>query len=328
MAKKFPSFDECYHAKPVIEMPENFDTFWEEEILKLKKRPLEPIQKLRLKTNIAKESFYDIQFRGHLDNYIQGYLILPRKLKKVPLIITLHDYWKEFTLLNEMNQMISSQNIAHLHLYLQPQEILQQIHEEEKDDPKKEFLFPTLFLDAYKQSTSHDYGVFLVLDVLRSIDFIRLNKNIEHTKVGILGRGLGANLAIFAAALRPESIKVLALERPSLVWMEYFIKYSHSQLSKEYQKILQSKKQKVKKIIDSHSIYNDALLVANKIKVPTLISVGMEDEEHPSYCAFGFFNSIQTDKYMQVFTDEKQDPDQRKERTKSLEFLIERLNNY
>ncbi|GIX41812.1 MAG: hypothetical protein KatS3mg129_1545 [Leptospiraceae bacterium] len=177
-------------------------------------------------------------------------------------------------------------------------------------------------MDTYKQPFQYDYGVFLILDLLRAIDFIRLNKSIRHDKIAILGRGLGANLATFAAAFRPESVKVLSLERIAPVWFESFIKYSNSQLAKEYQKIIQLKKNKKQ---NTYHFLNEPLYIVDKINIPVLMSVGLEDPEHPAYPAFGFFNLLNCDKSIQIFTDEKQDPDQKKERETSLNFIIEYL---
>lgn len=325
MPKKFPTFDECYSAIPGIKKTDNFINFWEEEIIKIKKKPLEPVSKLILRKSLTKGVLYDIQYRGHQENIIEGYLNIPRKLKKVPLVITLHDYWEEFQRLEQINETLLDNGIAHLHLYLHKRDfyIQKQIKQNEKEE-KMEYIYPPIFLDTFKQPFKYDYGVFLILDVLRSIDFIRLNKSIRHDKLGIYGRGLGANLAIFAAAFRPESIKVLSLERISPVWFEYFIKYSNSQLAKEYQKIIQLKKLK-KDDPSSYYFMNDPIFIADEIKIPVLMSVGLEDQFHPAYCAFGLFNLLKCEKNIQIFTDEKQDPMQIKEREASLNFLIEYL---
>lgn len=323
MPKKYPTFDECYSAKPEFTKPNDFDKKWEEEIIKIKKKHLEPVSKLIIRKSLTKGTSYEIQYRGHQDNIIKGFLNIPRKFKKVPVVISVHDYWQEFNNLEEINYILFSEGIAHLHIYLYDKELLERYQaQKQTNDQKDVFPFPPLFLDTYKQPFQYDYGVFLILDLLRAIDFIRLNKSIKHDKMGILGRGLGANLAVFASAFRPESIKVLALERMVPVWFEYYIKYSNSQLAKEYQKIIQLKKSKK---LSPYEFLNEPIYIADKISIPVLMSVGMEDPEHPSLPAFGFFNLLQCDKSIQIFTDEKQDPNQKKERESSLRFIIENL---
>lgn len=324
MAKKFLSFDECYSALPEVKKPKQLNSFWEEEILKIKKKPLEPVSKIKFKKTFAKESFYEIQYKGHLDTIIYGFFNIPRKFQKVPVVITLHDYWEEFSNLNFITSFLVSNGIAHLHLFLQDRNIMQKTLNMDINSKKNEFLYPALFLDTFKQPYSYDYGVFLILDILRAIDFIRLNKSISHEKIGILGRGLGANLAIFAAYYKQESIKVIALERPSLFWIETFVKYSQSQLAKEYSKILQLKKQK-QKDTEVLTFYNEPLYFAQEINIPLIMSVGLEDQIHPAYSAFGFFNLYKGEKSMQIFTDENQDPENKKERKANLEFLVENL---
>ncbi|MFN3603308.1 MAG: acetylxylan esterase [Leptonema sp. (in: bacteria)] len=325
MAKKFPTFDDCYSAMPKIKEPAKLYSFWEEEIIKIKKKPLEPVSKIKFKKTFARESFYEIQFRGHLDTIIYGFLSIPRKFHKVPVVITLHDYWEEFKNLNAITHFLFSKGIAHLHLFLQDRQILEEKLKFQMDLKKKnEFLYPPLFLDIFKQPFSYDYGVFLILNVLRAIDFVRLNKSIRHDQIGILGRGLGCNLAIFAAFYKSESIKVLALERPSLIWIESFVKYSTSQLSKEFQKIIQLKKQKYK-VSEVIEFYNDPIYLAGKVNIPMIMSIGLEDPLNPAYSAFGFFNLYRGEKSMQIFTEESLDPNQEKERNTSLKFLTEYL---
>lgn len=325
MAKRLPTFDECYSALPKITVPKQFYIFWEEQILKLKKKPLEPVTKIKFKKSFAKESFFEIQYNGHLNKLVHGFINIPRKFQKVPIVITLHNYWEEFPQLNQITNFLYSKGIAHMHIYLQDKNLLTkygQFPTETKE--KKEFLYPALFLNTYKQPYAYDYGVFLILDILRAIDFIRLNKHIRHDRIGILGRGLGCNLAIFAAYYKSESVRALALERPSLVWIDAFVKYSQSQLSKEYQKILQLKKQK-QKGIEVFEFYNDPIYFAQEIQVPMLMSVGLQDTLHPAFAAFGFFNLYRGEKSMQVFTEETLDPNQEKERKASLDFLAQEL---
>ncbi len=324
MKKKYPSFDNCYNAIPSLPVFENFDTLWDELILNIKKRPLEPVTKLKFKKTFAKETLYEIQIKGHSDLPIHGFLNIPRRISKVPVVLTLSDYWEDLENLENITVFLSHKGIAHLHIYLfNKKQALEYQKNQMSSNKKDTFSFPPLFLETFQKNPKDDYSIFLILDIIRAIDFVRLNKNLRHDRLGILGRGLGANLGIFAAAFRPESVKALALERPSLCWIESFLEYSESQIAKEYHRILKSRVFKEKK----GKLLNEPLYVVDKIKIPVMMSIQMDDPIHPAYPAFGFFNLLKCEKSMQIFTEDSRQDQIKIEREKNLKFLIEVLLN-
>lgn len=325
MAIRRPGFDECYQARPEPIIPSQFQSFWNSVILSLKKVPLEPQLKLRLKRSIARESLNDIQFRSQNDTIISGFLNVPRKLKRVPTVITFHDYLSDFDRINEsFTEPLSSAGIAHLYIKMRGHEKLSLNF---ANKPKEAVSLPTLFLAQQGIPFEQSYGVSLVLDALRAVDFLRLNKNINHSAIGILGRGLGCVPAMFAAAFKPESIKALSLERPGPVWHDEWQQLSQSPLSSEWNEWTKGRTVQ-KKELKERLKYLDPLYLTSEIQCPVLMSTGLEDLIHPALPGFGLFNLLRTEKAMQIFTDEEQDPHQKKEHKQQVEFLIETLTQY
>jgi cephalosporin-C deacetylase-like acetyl esterase len=324
MAIRRPGFDECYQARPELNRPAQFQTFWNTLILSLKKVPLEPQLKLRLKRTFARESLHDVQFRSHNDTVISGHLTIPRKLKRVPAVITFHDYLSDFERVNEsITDPLSQAGIAHLKLTMRGHENLTDSGKQirSKDGAGTQ---ATFFLDQQGQPFERSYGVAIILDALRAVDFLRLNRHINHTAIGLLGRGLGCIQALFTAAFKPESIKALGLERPGPVWHEEWLQLSQSPLAREWNEWLKGRSAQKKELRESMKQI-DPVYLAGEISSPVFMSTGLEDAEHPALPGFGLFNLLRTEKAMQIFTDEAQDTDHRLEHQKQVEFLIETL---
>jgi len=327
MAVRHPGFDECYQALPQLTAPGQFQSFWNSVILSLKKVPLEPQLKLRLKRTFARETLNDIQFRSHNDTFISGFLNVPRKLKRVPAVITFHDYLSDFQHIKDtITDPLSQAGIAHLYLKMRGHEDPSVIYrpsrsKDQANQPK------TFFLDQEGQPFDRTYGVSIILDALRAVDFLRLNRSINHTAIAILGRGLGCIPALFAAAFKPESIRCLALERPGPVWHTQWLQLAASPLADEWNAWLKGRTAH-KRDLRENIKQIDPVYLAGELKCPVFMSTAAEDDEHPAYPAFGLFNLFPVeDKSMWFSTDQSQDPHQKKERQKHIEFLIENLKN-
>ncbi len=321
MAIRRPGFDECYQALPQLARPAQFQSFWNSVILSLKKVPMEPQLKLRLKRSFARETLHDVQFRTHNDTIQSGFLNIPRKLKRIPAVITFHDYLSDFESVNEnITEPLSQAGIAHLHLNMRGHEASQR----STRSRDAQAMPPTPFLDQQGQPFERSLAVSMILDALRAVDFLRLNRNINHTAIGLLGRGLGCVPALFAAAFKPESIRALALERPGPVWHEQWMSLSQSSLAREWSEWLKGRSAQKKELREKMKNI-DPIFLAEDIGCPVMMSTGLEDPEHPALPAFGLFNLLHTEKSMQIFTDEAQDPDHKKEHQKQVEFLIETL---
>lgn len=326
MALRRPTFDECYQALPALDMPDEFHAFWNHVILSLKKVPLEPQMKLRIKRSFARESLNDIQFRSHGDAVLTGFLNIPRKLKRVPAVITFHDYLSDFESVNEsITDPLSQAGIAHLYLRLRGHDASTGRGIPRRGGrPDQAGSQRTFFLDQQMLPFERSYGVSIILDALRAVDFLRLNRNINHMAIGFLGRGLGCIPAMFATAFKPESIRALGLERPGPIWHEQWATLSNGPITKEWAEWLKGRSAQ-KKDLREKMKHIDPVYIATEIGCPVLMSTGLEDEEHPAMPAFGLFNLMRTEKSMQIFTDEIQDPEHRKEHQQQIEFLTETL---
>ncbi|MDH5655307.1 MAG: acetylxylan esterase [Spirochaetia bacterium] len=304
------SFDECFLAFPETTPPEKFKKFWQNALDELKKVPVSPKRKLLIKKSIGLESRQEITYFGYGTHALQAYLSIPRKRSKVPAIISFHDYADT----NSFNKIFTEAGFAHLAVIFRG-------HKKTAfpKDPQIEVQSPHL-IDAYGiETVEESYLYAVILDAVRSVDLLRLEKEIDSSNIGIIGNGFGAAAAIFAACLKKENIQALVLERPGFFWMPVWLKESISMDSKELSESLRKSKSRTKTKKNLELL--DAVNLLQEVKIPVMVSACMDDANHPPYPAFGFFNRLLTEKYMEIYPEENSDPDQQIQRKKSVEFI-------
>ena len=336
MAVRKPTFDDCYQALPELKLPRNLDRFWQDAILGLKRLPVEPQQKLVLKKSFGKESLSDIAFQSVGPAIIRGQLFVPRRRGKAPVVIHFPDYEEKASFpvaVKDYSRTLTEKGIALLSVELRESAALAAARAARQRQSAASGRGnaanavegpPPPIVQMGVDPMEDSYIVRSFLDGLRAVDFIRLQKGIDSARIGLLGRGLGAAMASFVAAMRADSVVALSLERPSPAWLGRWLDDAQSSMAEQIRYLLRSKsgsRTKWKKNLE----LIDPLNWTSAVKVPILVSAGLEDRVHPPMSVFGYFNHLQTEKAMQFFTDEEQDPTGKKERLTSLDFLAEHL---
>jgi len=308
------SFDECFQAFPKISPPKDFEEFWQNAMNNLKKTPLEPKQKIVLKKSLGWESIWEISYRSLGGKTVKGILSIPRKRGKSPAVITFHDYRGQPEVIKEFRE----NGIAHLYIDLRD-------HEETiPSGPEKRQR--NLFVDYGLDYPDQSYLFFLYMDAVRAVDFLRINKDINSEKIGLLGRGIGSAMAVFAASQRPENIAALAIEKHAFAHLSRWITLAKTPYAEEFKSIFLNATKGAKKL-QKNLDYFDTLAWSESIHVPVLTTVSLQDEEHPAYCGFSFFNHLKTDKSMELFTEQLTDPRFIEQRKKTVSFLIEKIKD-
>ncbi len=313
------SFDECFQTFPRLRSPKNLTDVWKSALAELKKTPVDPRQKLMLKKSLGWETMMDVNYLSFGNQRVRGVLSVPRKRGKVPAVISFHDYHSR----PETVKGFADHGIAHLAVELREHE---QMEEQPRVTAEGQPAGPPPYFHKYGLTNlekSYPYACFL--DAIRSIDFIRLHKGVDPSRIGVLGHGFGAAMAIFASVQR-DDVRALALERPGLIWMEGYLQESNSDAANEIRAMMGRSthtKNKIKKALD----YLDMLNWAEIIDKPVLVAAGLKDELNTPRSAFAFFNHMKTDKSMELFPDELADPDGVEQRKKSIAFSAEDLKS-
>ncbi|PJZ70570.1 acetylesterase [Leptospira perolatii] len=292
------SFDECFQTYPPFSPPADLEEFWSESIKELKGFPIKNQTKALLKGTILKETIYDISFQSYRGITLTGSLVIPRKRGDLPVIAYFHDYAKDRP---QIMKGFTEAGIAQLILDLRghaSQLIRPVLKEGEIPDPD--------WTPGYFRSGLDNRDSFFLkgmyLDVLRTIEFIRLTDGIDGDKIILAGKSLGASLALFGAAFSSR-VKALILETPNFCHIDDNQLKLGMSWTKEINDQLANSKSK-KSAYKKNLSYFDSLYFAKKIKIPTMVSVGMEDRVSHPKSVFALFNHLVCDKRMQVYPTE------------------------
>lgn len=299
------TFDECFQTFPAINPPRDFAGFWKSALESLRRVPVDPRQRMVIKRTLVREQITEVRFKSIGRYELRGQLHVPRKRGRVPGVISFHDYQDNRIL--DTDKAIGDAGLAHLRMDLRSHEAIV---------PGMPF---TPVKDAKLDPPSSSYPYLAVLDALRAVDYLRIHESIDPNKIAVIGRGFGGSLAAFAAALYPDKIHAMSLERPSFLYLTRWLGESTSVLAQEVREILGPSrgKTKARKALD----FLDCLYFAPALKQPAFFTVGLADDKSSPACAFALFNHLQSDKTMDLYPDEEKDPLGTGQRKKSAEFL-------
>jgi cephalosporin-C deacetylase len=313
------NFDECFQTVPEWKPPTDFESFWKDAIGELKNFPVQSQSKSIFKGSIIKESQAEISFNSYGNQTITGHITVPRKRGDRPVVIFFHDYVGER---RQPVKFLTDSGIAQLHIDLRWHGDQLIYPKENPDDPIPEGWTPGYF-EKNLDNPNNFYMKALYLDVIRTIEFVRLYSGIDGNKIFLCGKGVGGAMAVFGTAyservigLVTETMNFCHLTKEQLMSPESWMKEIYPVYSKP-----KTKKADYKKNLS----YFDALYFAKMIKVPALFSCAMEDTVARPQSIFGLFNHLNCDKRMQIYPTEGHFGGMDKQDSVNLEFFNEVL---
>ena len=320
-------FDRFCLSFPPLSRESDFDRFWSDAAAGVRKIAIDP----ELKANTARSSsrfdVSDVSFSSVGKVRIHAVLHIPKNKERPHPVIVFHDYnapdpYKGFGL---------DEKFAYLFVRLRGHESITH-HKTHPTVPAKtggrtasakEAELPGYFTEGISAaSTYYVKGVYS--DALRSIDLLRLNRKLDCSAVGIIGKGIGAAAAVYCAA-HSDRVAALVLDSPAFVHLEEWLNESESDISAEiaqYIKAHYAGRAVTKKILS----YFDALNFAEDVVCDTLMSVGLRDEKAPAKCSFALFNHLRGDKTVEVYPDDGNEAGAEKQWKKSLVWLRKKLS--
>jgi|GEM_PF-221368 len=290
------TFDPYYQNFPEISRDTNFDNFWNKSIGEIKKISIEPEIKRNKKKDSSKFEAYDVSYNGFLKTRMYGVLYKPKKKEKTKAIIHIHDYNSNFdkgivkTLTTDVSHFLIILR-GHSSLYLTV---------ENGDENSSVMSSPGYMVENIVDLETY-YVKSIYLDILKSIDMLRLIKFLDCSKIGIIGKGLGAAAAFFTASYS-ERIGALACDSPQLCDLPMTQNISTGEITKEINDIVSIQKKR-KDIIKKNLSYFDLINFSDKINCPAYFVTGLNDSIAPSECTMGLFNILKTEKTIEVYPE-------------------------
>ena len=285
-------FDKFFMNFPPLERESDFAAFWEKAAAEIKKIPLELSAKKNKKGD-GYFSYVSLSFRSFMKTQITGELLMPKHSENVPVVIVVHDYNRR----NEINEELLDDSLAYFFIVMRGHSIVNELpDDDEKDTPSPGYLIENI-LD---KETYYIKAVYL--DVLRSIDALRLIAKLDCSSIGIIGKGLGAAAGLFAS-VNSKRVAALVLDTPSFCYLALSQNKSEDDTAKEINDYI-SKSKALKKKIKLNLSYFDALNFSDMLDCPVLTTVGFKDILAPPECVFALFNHLTCEKTLEIYPDE------------------------
>ncbi len=303
-------FDKFFLNLPPFDREKDFDRFWKKATEEIKKIPLDAEVK-KTRGGAAAYTLFDVTFHSFMKTQVRGKLYKP-KIKKPCVVIIVHDY-------NEpprYEQSHLDHDTAYFFIELRGHGSLapKVVGEEEKT--------PGYMIENILDKDTY-YLKALYLDVLRSIDMLRLISDLDCSRMGIIGRGLGASAALFAAVYS-DRVMALAMDSPSFCYLTLSQNISTGAAAEEINDFISRTRGKKNQIKTTLS-YFDALNFSDKVKCPVLVSAGFKDTISPPACTFSLFNHLLTEKTIEVYPDAGHEGGGEKQFKKTIRWVTEQL---
>ncbi len=304
------TFDKYFLHLPPFDRAGNFFKFWDRSLADFKKNPINPDFQKEKKPEDRFLS-YRVTYSGFLKTGITGELLVPSKKKKPRVIIDIHDYNSN----TRFRRDKLDNRFAYLFLRLRGHD---RLHTRKEGEPKTPGFMIEHILDI---NTYYVKAAFL--DVYRSIDVLRLNKDLDCSSIGLMGKGFGAAAALFTAAFS-DRVKALVLETPSFSYLPLGQNISTSDATGEINEFITSRKGN-KKVIKDNLTYFDAINFSDRVKQPVLVTVGLKDTISPPECVFALFNHLECEKTIEVYPEEGNDAGGSEQFRKSMKWLGDKI---
>jgi cephalosporin-C deacetylase len=311
-------FDRFFLHLPPLDREKDFQSFWDRSIGELKKIPMDPALEKNGSPPSINYEIYNTSFNGAGKYKVKGNLFLPLNSTKPKVIILIHDYNQPFEPVEETLDT----GLAYFFLQLRGHEFFSKIQKNNISNVKEDRKSPGFMVDSIAEIQNY-YVKYIYLDVFRSVDFLRLNGIIDGSRIGIIGKGLGASAAVFAAGFS-DRIKSLVLDTPSFCYLELSQNISRSDATNEINSFLSGNQSK-KKIIKRNLSYFDSINLSDKINIPTLASVGLKDNYSSPECVFALFNHLKCEKTMEVYPEDDHSAGGKEQLKKAIQWSKEIL---
>ncbi|MCL1912244.1 MAG: acetylxylan esterase [Leptospirales bacterium] len=306
-------FDKYFMNFPPINRENDFAAFWKEATAEIKKIPLELSAKKNQKSS-AHFTHVSLSFRSFMKTQITGELLMPKHSENAPVVIVVHDYNRK----SEINEGLLDASLAYFFIVMRGHSIIS----EPADDEETDTASPGYLIENILDKETY-YIKAVYLDVLRSIDALRLVTKLNCSNIGIIGKGLGAAAGLFAS-VNSKRVAALVLDTPSFCYLPLSQNKSEDDAAKEINDYI-SKSKTLKKKIKLNLSYFDALNFSDMLNCPVLATVGFKDVLAPPECVFALFNHLACEKTLEIYPDEGNTAGGDEQFRKSISWVKDRI---
>ncbi len=228
---------------------------------------------------------YEVEYSSVDKATIFGWLTVPKRNKKSPLLYLISDYMGELKPEYRSNMAVLSINTRGTG----------------SSTTNYNYAYNDLGLVNIKDKNKYILkGIFL--DAIRGLDLIKTfnaKTGIDNTQIVVGGSGLGASASVILAALYP-GLKGIFLDSPSFMDMRTMINFNEgvvnttfpSSMFKSYYTSKKNSKEAILATLD----YFDPVYFAPYVSCPVLVGFGLKNLNNPASGVYNFFNQLRIQK--------------------------------
>lgn len=292
----FP-IEELREYKPTSTMEDDFNMFWDNRIKESNKQPLNIYKKLNKEFNYTSNvKVYDVEFDGFRNTKIKCMYVTPNVVQKdAPGVIMFHGY--NYNNLKPNNAFkYTVQGIPVLMLSTRGQSVNSPDHNLYENGGAAGWLTKGIV------NKDNYYYSYVYMDCFRAVEALVEFDSINPNKIILDGASQGGGLALATAALN-NRVKIVLSDIPFLCNFKRSVEVSdgnpYDEISQYFklQDPLHETENEVYRVLS----YVDCVNMATRIKCPTLLSVGLEDNVCPPSGAFAAYNNMTCIKDIKVY---------------------------
>lgn len=294
-------FDECFSSAADVSLaPRDIEKFWNGQIARLKKIPLDIQTKKKVSRKLLTEQNLVIDFQGIDKYHMQAQFIAPRQLiGKPPLVVIFPDYGSESVAYKGLMNAGIAQMVVRMRGHEAPRPL--QTEDRNATRNKDERARSYGYFGEHLLDPQDYYAGKIFLDAYRAVEVARLRKEIDTSRIGIIGQGVGAAQALFVAAFMQRG-EALYLENPAFLNLEQTQNLSDADYAREINEAAKGSR-KVKQQIKENLRYFDPVYFAGKVGASTAFSVNLTNKLSVPHGSFALFHLLRNEKDMFLFTE-------------------------
>ncbi|MDH5716583.1 MAG: acetylxylan esterase [Spirochaetia bacterium] len=294
-------FDECFSTYSTLtEKPKKWKSFWENELNALKEIPFEIKRGEEGELKNINAKYININFQSYNKYNIYSKLIIPKKVdlknSKSSVIVLFPDYFKNINFYEDLLK----EEFAYFIIRLRGHENYIDLRKPVSDSDQSVIKSYGFFSENLLHIKNY-YMKNLYLDAYRALEVIRLQKEIDTSKIAIWGTGIGAAMAVFVSSFMKRT-SALFLENPSFSHLAVTQNISKSDYAREINKYLKVNNSARISIKSNLSIL-DAMYFADDLDIPVCMGIDLRNKETAPHGGFALFHRLPSEKDMHIITE-------------------------
>ncbi|UOY87794.1 acetylxylan esterase [Bacillus glycinifermentans] len=285
--------DQLYQYKPEKTALDDFQEFWEESLGELAKEKAEP-QLERYDYPADGVNVYWLTYRSIGGAYIKGWYAVPDRKGPHPAIVKYHGYNASYD--GDIHDIV---NWA-LHGYATFGMLVRGQNGSEDTSGSPHGHVPGWMTKGILDPKTYYYR-YVYLDAVRALEVVKGFAEVDEKRIGVIGASQGGGLAIAASALSDIPAAAVS-EYP---YLSNFQRAIDTAIDQPYLEINSFFKRNGSPDIERKAMntlsYFDIINLAESVKAPVLMSIGLVDTITPPSTVFAAYNHLNTEKELKVY---------------------------